>query len=366
MRKTGTANLPLHPGKAPRWLFGRMVKLAGGITEVIVDEYGSPEFLKRLSDPFWFQAFSCVLGYDWHSSGTTTVTCGALKEALKKENIGIGVAGGKGSASRRSPQEIEEISNGFSLPTKKISELQYSSRMAAKVDNTALQDGYQLYHHAFIFTGKGDWAVIQQGMNEAERYARRYHWLSIGLKGFVEEPHSAICSQRFEEAALDMTARQSADARKISVDLANESPSRIVKFFTGQSSVNDFLKKEDARLHLPPGHMIKDMKRINIETLRKAYEIQPKSYEELLAIGGVGPKVVRSLALISDLVYGKPPSWKDPARYSFAHGGKDGIPYPVDRETYDKSIEILRTGIGEAKIGNREKLGAIRRLESFV
>ncbi len=366
MRKTGVADLPLHPGKAPRWLFGRMVKLAGGISEAVINEHGRLELLKRLSDPAWFQAFSCVLGFDWHSSGTTTVTCGALKEALTGGSLGMGMAGGKGKASRRSPLEIAEIAGGFSLSSRRISGLQHASRLSAKVDNTALQDGYQLYHHAFVFTDKGEWAVIQQGMNEGEKYARRYHWLSTEIGSFVNEPHSAICSQRMEDRVLDMTAKSSEDARKVSVDLVNDNPAKLRRYFTKQSSLHDFLRREPARLRMQPGHLIQDMGRINMETLRKAYEAQPKDYEELLSIKGVGPKSIRALALVSDLVYGKEPSWRDPARFSFAHGGKDGIPYPVDRETYDRSIDILRAGIMEAKVGKKDKMHAIRRLEGFI
>jgi len=192
MVKTGVANLPLHPGKAPRWLFKRMVNLSRGIIEVISYEYGTDEFLRRISDPFWFQALSCVLGYDWHSSGTTTVTCGALKEAINPEDNGFAIAGGKGKTSRKTPSEIEKISEIYNLSTSAVKKLQYSSRMCAKIDNTAIQDGHNLYHHVFIFSESGMWAVIQQGMNNETNYARRYHWLSEELESFVCEPHNAI------------------------------------------------------------------------------------------------------------------------------------------------------------------------------
>jgi len=217
--RTGYANLPLHGGHAPPWLFKRMVPLAKAVTEIVVNEYSQDEFLRRLSDPYWFQAFSCVLGYDWHSSGTTTVTCGALKEALNNENIGIVVAGGKGKTSRKTPVEIEKFGEGFSLQTKKIESLVYSSRMAAKVDSAAVQDGYQLYHHVFVFTENGNWAVIQQGMNPENKYARRYHWLSENVRSFVEEPESAICCDRTEKEVLNMVAWESRDTQNISLDV---------------------------------------------------------------------------------------------------------------------------------------------------
>jgi hypothetical protein len=366
MRKTGVANLPLHPGKAPRWLFGRMVKLSGAITEAVVDEYSKDEFLRRIADPYWFQAFTCAIGFDWHSSGTTTVSCGALKEGLKDRNLGIGVAGGKGKASRSAPAEIASISDSFSLSTKKAGDLQYASRMSAKVDNTALQDGYQLYHHMFVFTDKGDWSVVQQGMNDATKYARRYHWMSEDVDTFVNEPHSAICSQRMEKQVLDMTAKKSAETRNVSVDLVNDNPLKLRRLFGGQSSVMDFTGSAPKTLNLPAHHHIEDMRRVNFETLHRAYEIQPKDYEELLSVKGMGPKSVRALALISDLVYGKEPSWHDPARFSFAHGGKDGVPYPVDRKIYDRSIGILHNALRNARIGNRERLNAIRRLHEFI
>ncbi|KAB3547647.1 MAG: DUF763 domain-containing protein, partial [ANME-2 cluster archaeon] len=220
--KTGTVNLPLHYGRAPRWLFERMVGLSREITRIIIYEYGADEFLQRIADPYWFQAFSCVLGFDWHSSGTTTTTCGALKVAIDPEEMGIAVAGGKGKASRKTPDEIRAISesDAFSLSDGTVDELVYSSRMSAKVDNTCVQDGYQLYHHCFIFTEIGDWAVVQQGMNNEDRYARRYHWLSSDLERFVCEPHLGICCDRVgaEGEVLDMTAGVSEETRKASLD----------------------------------------------------------------------------------------------------------------------------------------------------
>jgi len=364
MKRTGISDLPLHRGKAPPWLFSRMKKLAGGITEAIVLEYGQDEFLRRLSDPYWFQAFACVLGFDWHSSGVTTTATGALKEGLKPESIGIAFAGGKGKTSRKTPSEILSLGEKFSLSTKQIEGMQYSSRMSAKVDNTAIQDGYQLYHHFFVFTEKGKWSVIQQGMNPANKYARRYHWLSENVSSFVEEPHAGIACDSRGQTVLDMTARKSSETRKVSVDIVKETRD-FSRFASKQSLLGDFLGQKEKILHMPKTHFILNMRKRDLETLRKAHEFQPENYENLLGIQGVGPKTVRSLALISEIIYGKPPSWEDPVKFSFAHGGKDGIPYPVDKPTYDRSIEILRNGIEQARLGQKERLGAIKRLNDF-
>jgi len=354
--RTGYAHLPLHYGHTPKWLFEKMKKLSYEIVRIIVYEYGRDEFLRRISDPFWFQAFSCVIGFDWHSSGTTTVTCGVLKEAVSPEEFGIGITGGKGKASRKTPKEIEKIADVFSLSSKKIENLKYSSKMSAKVDNTALQDGYNLYHHVFIFTEDGKWSVIQQGLNSENRYARRYHWLSDNIESFVNEPHAAICCNE-KKSCLNMVAKESEETRKTSVDLVNDNPMKLKKYFSRQKTLFDY------GFSMPRNHFI-ELK--NFQPLLNAYEFQPKNYEELLSIKGIGPKTIRALALLSDLIYGAKPSWKDPVKYSFAHGGKDGTPYPVNKEIMEKSIEILRNGIEEAKIGNKEKLKALRRLKDFL
>ena len=251
MKRTGTVNLPLHSGKAPRWLFERMVKLAKEITEIIVYEYSQKEFLRRISDPYWFQAFSCVLGYDWHSSGTTTVTCGALKMAIDPEEYGLVVTGGKGATSRKAPSEIERFGEVFSLSSKKIENLKYSSMMSAKVDNSCIQDSYQLYHHSFIFTEKGDWAVVQQGMSD--RYARRYHWISDTVKSFVEEPHTGICCDERKDGVLDMTANESEETRRVSVDLIRDNPKHLEKFFTSRD------QKLLEEFTMPEHHPVLDM-----------------------------------------------------------------------------------------------------------
>ena len=365
MRKTGVADLPLHYGKCPRWLFERMTKLSGAITEVIIHEYSREEFLKRVSDPVWFQAFGCVLGFDWHSSGVTTTVLGAMKVAIKPENLGIAVLGGKGRASRKTQRELEGLGDTFSLSSRKIEELKYASRMAAKVDNTAIQDSYQLYHHSFLASEDGKWTVIEQGLNPENRYARRYHWLSEGVKSFVNEPHEGIVCDRKEENVLNMVANDSDEAREVSVDMIRDNPARLRRHLTGQSTLADFAD-QIKKLHMTRSHYIINMDKRNLEILQRAHELQPSDYEEFLSIGGVGPKTVRALALISDLVYGKPASWQDPVKFSFAHGGKDGVPYKLDKPTMDKSIEVLRTGIEQAKLGSRERLQAIKRLEGFM
>ena len=355
--KTGIAYLPLHYGKAPRWLFDRMVKLAREITIAIVADFGSEEMLRRLSHPYWFQAFGCILGFDWHSSGVTTTLCGALKEGIKglEQDMGLFIAGGKGRTSRRTPSEIEDWGEKTSLNP---APLVYASRMSAKVDSSAVQDGYQLYHHTFLFTSTGSWTVIQQGMNEVNRYARRYHWLGEAVSSFVNEPHSAILSE-VKGQALNLVARESDSARTTIADIAT------------QQKPHDILTdlKRLKTLNLPSHHPI-GVHDLHPDSLSKillsTYERQPHDFEQLLGLSGVGPKTIRALSLISELVYGVAPSYQDPARYSFAHGGKDGIPYPVDRKTYDQSIELLRKAIHKTKLGIREKNETINRLNRLV
>ena len=368
MPKTGIANLPLHGGKAPKWLFKRMVKLSKGIIDIILLECGQEEFLKRLSDPFWFQALSCVLGFDWHSSGTTTVTCGALKEAIEPAEHGFAIVGGKGKASRKTPQQIEEISNTYNFSTTKIDELKYSSKMAAKVDNTAIQDGHQLYHHVFLFSENGQWAVIQQGMNDITGYARRYHWISENVTNFVCEPHEAILGEKNKLLVLDMVSKKSDSTQKICVDLVNDHPRHLkndwakLTIISSQKTLDNWKKPRTNDLV-----ECLDMPRsINWAKMKEIYDFQPNNYEDLLAIRGVGPNTVKALALISDLIYGEKPSWRDPVKYSFTVGGKDGVPYPVDRRSMDESTQIIKSGIEQAKIGNKEKLQAIRRLKNYI
>jgi len=332
-----------------------MKKLAREITIIIISDFGAEEFLKRMSDPFWFQSFGCVLGFDWHSSGITTTVGGALKEGLKglEKELGLIIAGGKGGTSRKTPSEIETFGEQLLLSQDKIRGLIYASRMSAKVDTSALQDGFQLYHHNFIFTRKGDWAVFQQGMNTDLKAARRYHWLSSSLKDFVEEPHTAICTEK-KSTTLDLTSKESRTTRDSNVELVRENFSALLKD----------IKKLDT-LVLPKSHPIYpvnfDVKRLD-KILRSINERKPEDFEKMLGLSGVGPKTILALTLISELVYGTKPSWKDPARYSFAHGGKDGFPYPVQKETYDRSIEILGNAIKKAKIERTEKTKALKAL----
>jgi hypothetical protein len=370
MYRTGIANLPLHGGKAPAWLTTRMRKLAKEITTIIVDEYGIDQFLTRISDPYWFQALGCVLGYDWHSSGVTTVVTGILKQALSAEEHGIVVCGGKGRASRKTPMEITDAAEQFGFSENSIHAFTYTSRMTAKVDNTAIQAGYQLYHHAFLMTENKKWAVIQQGMSAEDRTARRYHWLSDNVTNFVVEPHNAIVGDTKREKALNMTAKTSEGARKASVDIVKESPSKIMRLFEAtrplqQKSLLEWLPQSSVNQQ-PSVTVLQMPRNINWKTLKQVYEFQPKNYEELLSVKGVGPATVRGLALVAELVYGEKPSWDDPVKYSFAYGGKDGVPFPVDRRAMDESIQVLRQTVQAAKIGDKEKTRSLQRLRRFV
>ena len=352
MRRTGTADLPLHGGRAPAWLFSRMTRLARAVVLAMCEDAPPAALLSRLSDPYWFQAFGCLLGFDWHSSGVTTTVCGALKEGLRglEAEAGLYVAGGKGGASRKTPAEIAAASEASG---RDLSSLAYASRMAAKVDSAAVQDGYQLYHHTFVFTPGGEWAVIQQGMNDATRYARRYHWLGATVADFVSEPHSAIVSERREARVLNLVAAE-AGAHRAAVARAvrEERPEQVV----------DALR----RLTLPSRHHVMPhedvatprVSRILLET----YERRPETFEALLAQPGVGARTVRALSLAAEVMYGVPASFRDPAAFSFAHGGKDGHPYPVDRRTYNATIAYLETAVRRARIGEPERLQALRRL----
>jgi len=335
---------------------------------IIIDEYGRDVFLSRLADPYWFQALGCVLGYDWHSSGLTTVLTGVLKSAIEPSELGLAVCGGKGRVSRNAPFEISSAGEEMGLSTGKIEELKYASRMSAKIDNSALQDGYQLYHHAFFLTEDGEWAVIQQGMNTENRSARRYHWLSRNIKSLVVEPHAAIVSERKSRYVLDMTARESEGCRRASVDLIRENPRKLARDLcllrrTKQRILDEWMPTDS---RFPHSRFLSMPLRINWKAVKKAYEFQPRNYEELLSIKGIGPATVRGLALVSEIIYGEEPSWRDPVKYSFAYGGKDGVPFPVDRKAMDESISILRQAIEEARLNNDEKLRSLRRLREIL
>jgi hypothetical protein len=372
MLRTGVASLPLHGGKAPPWLTGRMRKLAHEISSIIIDEYGIDTFLTRLSDPYWFQAFGCVLGYDWHSSGVTTVVTGILKQALSPQEHGLAVCGGKGKTSRQTPAEIVEKGEVLGFPTNFIEKLTYTSKMTAKVDNTAIQAGYQLYHHAFFMAENRKWAVIQQGMSADDRTARRYHWLSDTAANLVVEPHNAVVGTR-HDAVLNMTAKESEASRKASVDLSKEAPKKIARLMMeaarplNQKSLGEWLPRANGnQQQLTRIEALRMPWHISWETMSRLYEFQPRNYEELLAVKGVGPATVRGLALVAELVYGEKPSWRDPVKFSFAYGGKDGIPFPVDREAMDESIRLLRDTVNASRIGDKDKLRSLQRLRRFV
>lgn len=348
--KTGTIDLPLHTGYTPKWLFEEMVKLARAIIEVITLDFGPGEFIKRVADPLWFQAFGCLLGFDWHSSGLTTTVCGAVKEALKSTEYeyGLFACGGKGRTAIKTPSEISLIEATGQIDDNTAKKLQYSSKMAAKVDSTLVQDGYKIYHHAIFFTHKGEWAVVQQGMNEINRYARRYHWLSTNVKNFVVEPHTAICCDK-RSKTFNLIDRSVEFTRQTVTSLSSDKPSKTIKEIVKLPSE-----------HTIPQNQIGKIKNV----LLKTYENPPKDFEDLVGRRGIGPKTLRALSMVSHLCYGTPISWKDPAKFSFAHGGKDGVPYPVDKENYNETIETLRRLLSEAKIGLLDKKHAFQRLQN--
>jgi hypothetical protein len=296
------------------------------------------------------------LGFDWHSSGLTTTVCAAIKEGIKSAegDFGLFVAGGKGKTSRKTPLEIEDIGLRYGIDADRLI---YASKMSAKIDNTAIQDGYQLYHHMFFFDREGNWSVVQQGMNEESGYARRYHWHSKAFTNFVEEPHTAICCDK-KSSTLNMVAMSSSEGREVSTCLAKENPEKVIKEI-----------KRLKNLNMPERHKIflSDIKEENLKkVLLKTYEESPQNYEALLAIRGVGPKTIRALALISQLIYESSISWEDPAKFSFAHGGKDGYPFPINKEDYDRSINILQKALYRAKIGDKEKIKALKRLSRLI
>ena len=366
--RTGIATLPLDYGRCPRWLFERMKRLTRGITTAIIEEFGPNEFLKRLSDPVWFQSLSCVIGMDWNSSGTTAITLGALKAGLfdLQDQLGVYVCGGK-RTSRETPKEIETygISRGFSFAPKLI----YASKMTAKVDSSLIQDNYQIYQHNFLFTKSGNWTVIQQGMNVDNQMARRYHWLSSGIKNFVEEPHSGIISDA-KTKPLNLIAKESDENRKISLAQVKEDPQTVLKNLnliqTKRSKNLTLMKLYDKEFYWHPVVEEKfDLKRLE-KTIFFAHTNQPANFEELLSLKGIGPKTIRALSLVSEIVYGAKPSYEDPARYSFAHGGKDSTPFPIDRKIYDETLDILEKGIKKSRINLREKQKALRRLANVT
>ena len=355
MKRSGTADLPLHYGHVPKWLSERMSRLGFAITEAIITEYGTAEVLRRLSDPFWFQSLGAVMGMDWHSSGITTSVMGALKSAVNphSKELGIYICGGKGKSSRQTPQELLFYSNRTGLDG---NELVRCSKLSAKVDNTAVQDGFQLYMHSFIVNSDGLWTVVQQGMQNQGATARRYHWHSSSMQSFVDEPHTAICGIN-QGTILNMVAKQASPARTALVNMGLEYPSRLLAEI-----------QKMPRLIMPGHHDVRakdvDLKRLGA-MLWLTHEKQPADFEELLLLEGMGPRTLQSMALVSEVIYGTPSRFKDPARFSFAHGGKDGHPFPVPVNIYDETISVLSKAVQRAKIGESDKLHAIRQLSAI-
>jgi len=353
MKRSGSADLPLHYGYVPVWLAERMAKLGLAIVENILIDYGKDDLLRRLSDPFWFQSLGAVMGMDWHSSGITTSVMGALKRAVNPHSreLGIYICGGKGKHSKQTPDELLKISERTGLNGEHLVKC---SKLSAKVDNTAIQDGFQLYTHNFILSDTGKWAVIQQGMSAHSKTARRYHWLSDSLTSFVNDPHTSIYGQN-TGYILNMADTQAEGSRAGVMQIAGENPERMM------SEIN--------KLVLPSHHDVRaenvDLKRLGA-VLWLAHETQPKGFEELLLLKGLGPRTLQSLALVSEVIHGTPSRFKDPARFSFAHGGKDGHPFPVPIKVYDETIGTLQNAVYKAKLGQSEKNEAIKRLTNIA
>ena len=345
--------MPLHYGHVPAWLAQRMAKLGLAITESIITEYGIDEVLRRLSDPFWFQSLGAVMGMDWHSSGITTSVLGALKKSINPnaKALGIYICGGKGKHSRSTPGEILSIADSVGFNG---DELVRCSKLSAKVDNNAVQDGFQLYTHNFIISNTGNWTVIQQGMREEDRTARRYHWHSANLRSFVDEPHTGVCGIN-QGSILNLTASEASLTRDSILELTGERPEKLLPALH--------------HLLMPSRHDVRaadiNLKRLGA-ALWLAHGNNVKQFEELLLLEGVGPRTVQSLALVSEVIHGTPSRFNDPARFSFAHGGKDGHPFPVPEKVYDETIQHLQKAVEKAKIGATEKAESIKKLHQLA
>ena len=380
MIQRGVATFGLDYGKCPSWLFERMVKLGQQMIEVIVEEYGPEEFIKRIGDPVWFQSLGTVLAFDWNASGLTTVLTASLKESVKhrQKNLGIFICGGKGKTSLKTPQEIENYSAQIGFNQENTRSLVYNSKMAAKVDSSLVQDNFDIYHHAFFFSKGGAWTVVQQGMNAQNQTARRYHWHSQKVTDLVCEPHSGISSQ-LRVPTLDLTSKKSGKNRKISAELVQGNYQGLMKDIQilrkhssklSQVAVLKYKEKQMTLLNLEnrefkwhPVLMENFSKSRYLEKIMyKVCHQKPENYEKLLALEGVGPKTIRALSLVSEMIYGAKPSYKDPARYSFAHGGKDATPYPIEREVYDSTIDFFSRVIKAMKTNHSEKQKMINRL----
>ncbi|QKJ29944.1 DUF763 domain-containing protein [Mucilaginibacter mali] len=353
MKRSGSTDLPLHYGYVPKWLAERMAKLGLAVVECLVMEYGNEEVLKRLADPFWFQSLGAVMGMDWHSSGITTSVMGALKRAINPhaKELGIYICGGKGKFSRETPVELMRLGDSTGLDA---NYLVRCSKLSAKVDNTAVQDGFQLYTHNFVVSNAGKWSVIQQGMSDFSSTARRYHWHSDDLTSFINDPHSAIYGQNHGEI-LNLADKRADATRTGIMNISSEKP--------------DVMLNEIRHLSMPAHHDVRskdvDLKRLGA-VLWLAQEKRPADFEDLLLLEGLGPRTLQSLTLVSEVIYGTPSRFKDPARFSFAHGGKDGHPFPVPTKVYDETLATLHTAIHKAKMGNSDKTEAIKKLHTIA
>jgi hypothetical protein len=353
MKRSGVADLPLHGGRVPAWLAERMTKLGTGIVESVLYHYGAPELLSRLSDPFWFQALGCVMGMDWHSSGITTSVLGALKRGVnpRSNELGIYICGGRGKHSRKTPEELRAVADRTSLDG---NALVRASRLTARVDNNAIADGFQLYLHAFVLSKSGEWAVVQQGMNDASGMARRYHWHSATVRDFVSEPHTAIVGEP-QGVIMNLVDAKATAAQKALLSVVKEHPEKTLE--------------QTKKLLLPRHHDVRssdvDPKRLGA-VLALAYEREFRDFASLLLLEKLGPRTLQSLALVAEVVHGAPSRFSDPARFSFAYGGKDRHPFPVPLKTYDESISVLRHSLHAAKLGDSEKMDGFKRLDGFV
>lgn len=359
-RRSGSASLPLHRGRVPPWLSARMAELGAAVTEAIVVAEGRKGFLTRLSDPFWFQAFGAVLGMDWHSSGITTSVIGALKRGLgpRAHELGLHVCGGRGQHSRRTPQELSQVAERTGLDGLELGRV---SRLVAKVDNVAVQDGFSLYLHGFVVSDDGDWVVVQQGMNGGAGQARRYHWRSDAVRSFVEEPHQAVVGPH-QGVIVNLTDRRSAAARLSAVDLVDRGPDAAVRELTQ-------IAASPRNLTMPAHHEVRAsdvfLRRLHA-VIALAGERGVAAFDELLLTAGLGPRTMQAMALVAEVAYGAPSRFDDPARFAFAHGGKDGHPHPVPLAVYDRTVDGLRRAVDEARVGRSEKIHALRRLEAEV
>ena len=353
MRRSGHADLPLHGGRVPEWLAGRMTALGTAIVESVVHHHGHSELLTRLSDPFWFQALGSVMGMDWHSSGITTSVLGALKRGLnpRAHELGIYLCGGRGRHSRNTPDELRAVAGQRGLDGEALVR---TSRLTARVDNNALQDGFQIYLHTFIVTAAGEWAVVQQGMNQQSGMARRYHWHSAGVRDFTSEPHTGIAGEH-QGVILNLVDRHAGPAQSALLEIARTNPETTVE--------------EARKLVMPRHHEVRavnvDLKRLGA-VLAVAYERELRDFASLLLLENLGPRTLQTLALIAEVVHGAPARFDDPARFSFALGGKDGHPFPVPLKTYDQSLDVLRRALDSAKLGDTDKLDGFARLNRFV